>query len=52
MFSLESEYFSVSKKDVRTLEEVKDGEESNTQKYQKHVANRFCLKYNIYRPFL
>ena len=29
-----------------TLEEVKNDEESNTQKYQKHVANSFGLKYN------
>ena len=29
-----------------TLEEVKDDEYNNTQKYQKHVANSFGLKYN------
>ena len=29
-----------------TLEEVKDDEDNNTQKYQKHVANSFGLKYN------
>lgn len=29
-----------------TLEEVKDDENNNTQKYQKHVANSYGLKYN------
>ena len=28
------------------MEEVKDDEDNNTQKYQKHVANSFGLKYN------
>ena len=28
------------------MEEVKDDEENNTQKYQSHVANSFGLKYN------
>ena len=28
------------------MEEVKDDEDNNTQKYQRHVANSFGLKYN------
>jgi hypothetical protein len=41
MFSLESEYFSVSKKDVRTLEEVKDEVESEEKKEDEEFDQQF-----------
>ena len=30
----------------RTLEEVKDNQSNNTQKYQKHIANSYGLTFN------